>query len=42
MGLFVAIEGGDGSGKGTQTLKLEERALAAGYDVLRVSFPPIR
>lgn len=39
MGLFVAIEGGDGSGKGTQALKLEERALGSGYDVLRVSFP---
>lgn len=38
-GLFVAIEGGDGSGKGTQALELEKRAQSEGYDVFRVSFP---
>lgn len=39
MGTFVAIEGGDGSGKATQALELETRALKAGYDVLHVGFP---
>lgn len=39
MGLFIAIEGGDGSGKGTQAAKLAERVSAAGYDVMSVSFP---
>lgn len=39
MGVFVAIEGGDGSGKATQALELETRALKQGYDVLHVGFP---
>lgn len=39
MGIFVAIEGGDGSGKATQALELETRALKQGYDVLHVGFP---
>lgn len=39
MGVFVVIEGGDGSGKATQALELETRAFKQGYDVLRVSFP---
>ena len=39
MGVFVAIEGGDGSGKATQALELETRALARGYNVLHVGFP---
>lgn len=39
MGVFIAIEGGDGSGKATQALELETKALAYGYDVLHVSFP---
>lgn len=39
MGVFIAIEGGDGSGKATQALELEIRALTAGYNVLRVGFP---
>lgn len=39
MGVFVAIEGSDGSGKATQALELETRAFKQGYDVLRVSFP---
>lgn len=39
MGTFVAIEGGDGSGKATQALELETRALKQGYDVLHVGFP---
>ena len=39
MGVFVTIEGSDGSGKATQALELETRALREGYDVLRVGFP---
>lgn len=39
MGVFVAIEGGDGSGKATQALELETHALKQGYDVLHVGFP---
>ncbi len=39
MGIFIAIEGGDGSGKGTQAQKLTERATKAGYDVMTISFP---
>lgn len=39
MGTFVAIEGADGSGKATQALELETRALKQGYDVLHVGFP---
>ena len=36
--LFI-IEGGDGSGKATQTAMLEERLRREGYDVCAVSFP---
>ncbi len=39
MGRFIAIEGGDGSGKATQAKLLAEYATAQGYDVLTVSFP---
>lgn len=39
QGLFVAIEGGDGSGKGTQTQLAETTAIEAGLDVMRASFP---
>lgn len=38
-GLFIAIEGGDGSGKGTQAELTEAHARDQGFDVLRVSFP---
>lgn len=39
MGLFIAIEGGDGSGKGTQSSKLEQYLREEGCDVLKLSFP---
>ena len=39
MGLFVAIEGGDGSGKGTQTKLLVEHYRQQGKNVLELSFP---
>jgi len=39
-GLFIAIEGGDGSGKGTQAELLRKHyAETLGYHVLKVSFP---
>lgn len=38
-GLFIAIEGGDGSGKGTQTTKLVERARNEGVEVMQFTFP---
>ncbi len=38
-GRFFAIEGGDGSGKGTQTSVLAEALRAAGRDVYQLSFP---
>ena len=39
-GLFVAIEGGDGSGKGTQSELLREHvSTTLGKHVLKVSFP---
>lgn len=37
--LFVAIEGGDGSGKATQAKKLAQKAKKEGWDVFMVSFP---
>lgn len=39
MGLFIAIEGGDGSGKGTQAKILAGYASNQGLDVYQVSFP---
>lgn len=39
MGLFIAIEGGDGSGKGTQAKILAEYAASQGIDVYHISFP---
>ncbi len=39
MGLFIAIEGGDGSGKGTQSELLAKNLRAEGYDVYKISFP---
>jgi len=39
MGLFVAIEGGDGSGKGTHSELLLQHMVDAGYDATKVSFP---
>lgn len=39
MGVFIAIEGGDGSGKATQAIELEIHALKKNYNVLRVGFP---
>lgn len=40
MGLFIAIEGGDGSGKGTQTKLLVEHLKATTtLDVLELTFP---
>lgn len=38
-GLFIAIEGSDGSGKGTQFKLLVERLKAEGYDVATYDFP---
>lgn len=39
MGYFVAIEGGDGSGKGTHAELLREYAEAQGWNVFKISFP---
>lgn len=39
MGLFVSIEGADGSGKGTQARMLLEWALKEGFDARLESFP---
>ena len=39
MGALLAIEGIDGSGKGTQAGRLCERAAAEGYSVASFSFP---
>jgi dTMP kinase len=38
-GVFVVIDGTDGSGKGTQTARLRDRLAAAGRDVVLVDFP---
>jgi dTMP kinase len=38
-GAFLVIDGTDGSGKGTQTARLEQRLVAAGRDVVVVDFP---
>lgn len=38
-GLFITIEGTDGSGKGTQAKKIVERLTTEGYSVKEVSFP---
>jgi len=39
MGKLIIIEGGDGSGKATQTALLKERLEGEGYSVKAVSFP---
>ena len=39
MGVLLAIEGIDGSGKGTQAAELAESARRAGYTVASFSFP---
>jgi thymidylate kinase/thymidylate synthase ThyX len=38
-GIFIAIEGSDGSGKGTQSALLTERLQKEGYDVVKFDFP---
>lgn len=39
MGKLIIVEGGDGSGKATQTKKLVERLIKDGHPVMSVSFP---
>jgi len=39
MGLFIAIEGGDGSGKGTHSDLLLQHMIDAGYEATKISFP---
>ena len=39
MGYIIVIEGTDGSGKRTQTMRLYERLLSEGYNVRVQSFP---
>jgi dTMP kinase len=39
QGLFIVIEGSDGSGKKTQFNLLKERLRATGYDVAIFDFP---
>ena len=39
MGYIIVIEGTDGSGKQTQSVKLCERLKSDGYNVMRQSFP---
>ena len=38
-GVFIALEGTDGSGKGTQFERLSKRLVAEGYDVATFDFP---
>lgn len=38
-GLFVVVEGSDGSGKGTQSKLLAEKLLSEGYEVATFDFP---
>ncbi len=38
-GKLIIIEGGDGSGKATQSLKLVERLKAEGFSAMRITFP---
>ena len=38
-GTFIVVDGTDGSGKGTQTTRLEARLTRAGHDVMLVDFP---
>lgn len=39
MGKFIAIEGGDGSGKGTHSELLQQFFIREGKDVTKLSFP---
>lgn len=39
MGLFIAIEGGDGSGKGTHSELLLQHFIGMGYEATKISFP---
>lgn len=39
MGSFIAIEGGDGSGKGTHSELLLQYFIQLGYDASKISFP---
>ncbi len=39
MGVFIAIEGGDGSGKATHAKLLAEYAAAQGWNIYSISFP---
>lgn len=39
MGKFIAIEGGDGSGKGTHSELLQQFFIGEGKDVTKLSFP---
>ena len=39
MGYIIVIEGTDGSGKQTQSVKLYERLKADGHNVMRQSLP---
>lgn len=39
MGKLIIIEGGDGSGKATQTEKLWKRLTQEGFEIMKVEFP---
>jgi dTMP kinase len=39
IGTSIVLDGTDGSGKGTQSLRLRDRLVAAGRDVVLVDFP---